>query len=247
MLKIENLHVSINNKKILNGINLNIDPGEIHVIMGPNGSGKSTLSSVIAGKTDYKVEEGNLFFNGKSILNLSPEERSHIGIFLSFQYPIEIPGLSIMNFLRTSINSIRIARQLKKINTSEFIKKVENISKIFNINKEFLYRPLNYGFSGGEKKLSEILQMAIIEPKLSILDEIDSGLDIDILRIVSKGINILKNDKNSLLIITHYQRFLEYVIPDYIHILYKGKIVKSGNKNISFELEKKGYDYIKNN
>lgn len=245
MLKIKNLYVSTGNRKILKGINLSIKSGEIHAIMGPNGSGKSTLSSVITGKSEYNITNGDILFEDRSIINITPEERSHLGIFLSFQNPIEIPGISIINFIRTSLNSIRKANGLKELNASEILKKVDKVTKLFNINKEFIYRSLNYGFSGGEKKISEIFQMAIIEPKLSILDEIDSGLDIDALRIVSKGIKSIKKNNNSILIITHYQRLLDYISPDYVHILYEGKIVKSGDSKLAFELEKKGYDWIK--
>lgn len=245
MLEVKNLHVSTGNRKILKGININIKYGEIHVIMGPNGSGKSTLSSVITGKSEYNITDGDIFFEEKSIINTTPEERSHIGIFLSFQNPIEIPGISMINFIRTSLNSIRKARGLKELNASEMLEKIYKVAKIFNIDKEFLYRSLNYGFSGGEKKISEMFQMAILEPKLSILDEIDSGLDIDALRIVSNGIKSIKKTNNSILIITHYQRLLNYISPDYVHVLYEGKIVKSGDSQLAFELEKKGYDWIK--
>lgn len=245
MLEIKNLHVSIGNRKILNGININIKNGEIHAIMGPNGSGKSTLSSVITGKSEYNITKGDILFEKKSILNITPEERSHIGIFLSFQNPIEIPGISMINFIRTSLNSIRKTRGLKEVNTSDFLKKAYKIAKLFNIDKKFLYRSLNYGFSGGEKKISEMFQMAILEPKLSILDEIDSGLDIDALRIVSNGIKTIKNKNNSILLITHYQRLLNYISPDYVHVLYEGKIVKSGDSKLAFELEEKGYDWVK--
>lgn len=245
MLEVNNLHVSTGNRKILKGINLHIKNGEIHAIMGPNGSGKSTLSSVITGKSEYTITNGDIYFEGKSIINITPEERSHLGIFLSFQNPIEIPGISMINFIRTSLNSIRKARGLKELNVSDILKKVYEVSKIFNIDKEFLYRSLNYGFSGGEKKISEIFQMSILEPKLSILDEIDSGLDIDALRTVSNGIKSIKKNSNSILIITHYQRLLDYISPDYVHVLYEGKIVKSGDSKLAVELEKKGYDWIK--
>lgn len=245
MLEVKNLHVSTGNRKILKGININIKYGEIHVIMGPNGSGKSTLSSVITGKSEYNITDGDILFEEKSIINTTPEERSHIGIFLSFQNPIEIPGISMINFISTSLNSIRKARGLKELNASEVLEKIYKIAKIFNIDKEFLYRSLNYGFSGGEKKISEMFQMAILEPKLSILDEIDSGLDIDALRIVSNGIKSIKKTNNSILIITHYQRLLNYISPDYVHVLYEGKIVKSGDSQLAFELERKGYDWIK--
>lgn len=247
MLNIDNLHVSIDNKKILNGINLNIKNQEIHVIMGPNGSGKSTLSSVISGKNEYKIDKGDIYFDNKNLLKLTPEEIAHNGIFLSFQYPIEIPGISMLNFIHASINAIRKANKLSIIKFADLLKDIKNILKIFKMKEEFLFRPLNYGFSGGEKKISEIIQMLILQPKLSILDEIDSGLDIDALRIVAHSIiNFLKKNNKSILIITHYQRILEYITPNYVHILYKGKIIKSGDKNLAFLLEKKGYDWIKN-
>lgn len=245
MLKINNLHVSNKKKSILNGINLEIGHGEIHAIMGPNGSGKSTLSSVIAGCKDYNIDKGELLFENNDITNLSPEKRSHLGIFLSFQYPVEIPGISVINFIKTSINSSRRANGLDDIPSSEILKKIYNISSILNIEKKNLLRSLNENFSGGEKKINEILQMMILEPKLAILDETDSGLDIDALRIVSKGINKLKNKNNSILIITHYQRLLKYIIPDYVHVLYEGVIIKSGDKKLALKLEDIGYEWIK--
>lgn len=245
MLEVKNLHVCIDNKKILKGINLNIKHGEIHAIMGPNGSGKSTLSSVITGKSEYTITHGDILFEEKSIINLTPEKRSHIGIFLSFQNPIEIPGISMINFIRTSLNAIRKAHGLQALKATEILKKVYTVANLFNINKDFLYRSLNYGFSGGEKKISEIFQMAMLDPRLSILDEIDSGLDIDALRKVSIGIKSMKKNNNSILIITHYQRLLDYISPDYVHVLYEGKIVKSGDAKLALELEQKGYDWIK--
>lgn len=245
MLKINDLHASVEDRDILKGINLEIKPGEVHAIMGPNGSGKSTLSSVIAGKQEYEVTRGSILFEGENILDLSPEERAHLGIFLSFQYPIEIPGISVTNFVRTAVNASRKAHGLEDMPAAEMLKKIREKSALLGIDKNFLSRSLNEGFSGGEKKRNEIFQMAMLEPKLAILDETDSGLDIDALRIVAKGVNTLKNKKNSVLIITHYQRLLEYIEPDHIHVLYQGKIVKSGDKSLAFELEEKGYDWIK--
>lgn len=245
MLKIENLHVSINNKNILKGINLKVKKGEIHAIMGPNGSGKSTLSTIIAGKKDYSIKKGKIIFDKKNILNLSPEKISHLGVFISFQYPIEIPGISTINFIRTSINESREANGLPKMSAFKMLKKIHEKAKILKIDKNLLYRELNVGLSGGEKKKNEILQMLMLEPKLCVLDETDSGLDIDALKTVSKGINSMKNKNNSIIIITHYQRILEYIIPDNVHIVYDGKIIKSGSKNLAYKLEKKGYDWIK--
>ena len=245
MLSITNLHVRVEEKDILRGVNLEIKAGEIHAIMGPNGSGKSTLSSIIAGKEEYKLIQGSLLFEGEDISALSPEERAHLSIFLSFQYPVEIPGISVINFIRTAVNASRKARNLEEISAAEMLKKIREKSALLGIDKNFLSRSLNEGFSGGEKKRNEIFQMIMLEPKLAILDEIDSGLDIDALRIVSKGINTLKSSQNSILIITHYQHLLKYIIPDYIHILFQGKIVKSGNRELALEIEKKGYDWIK--
>ncbi|WP_185870497.1 Fe-S cluster assembly ATPase SufC [Blattabacterium cuenoti] len=246
MLSIKNLHVSIEGKKILQGINLEVTTGETHVIMGPNGSGKSTLASVIAGKKEYNVTKGNIFFMNKNLKNLSPEERAHLGIFLSFQHPVEIPGISVINFIKTAINESRKAKGMNKISAKEILIKSKEKSSLLKIEKDFFYRSLNEGFSGGEKKRNEIFQMSMLDPLLSILDEVDSGLDIDALRIVAKGINSLKNDKNSILIITHYKRMLDYLFSDYIlHILYDGKIVQSGNKELAEKLEKEGYDWIK--
>lgn len=245
MLNIIDLHVRIKEKNILRGINLKIQKGEIHAIMGPNGSGKSTLSSIIAGKEGSEVTHGSIFFEGKNILKYSPEKRAHLGIFLSFQYPIEIPGVSITNFIRTAINSIRKAKGLEEITATDMLKKIHQNSTLLGIDKNLLYRSINEGFSGGEKKLTEIFQMAMLEPKLAILDETDSGLDIDALRIVANGIKSLKKRENAILIITHYHRILQYIVPDYVHVLYQGKIVKSGDKKLTMELEKKGYDWIK--
>ncbi|WP_185872218.1 Fe-S cluster assembly ATPase SufC [Blattabacterium cuenoti] len=245
MLSIKNLHVSIENKKVLQGVDLTINAGETHIIMGPNGSGKSTLASIIAGKKEYKITKGDIFFLNKNLLNSSPEERAHLGIFLSFQHPIEIPGISIINFIKTAINSIRKAKNMKRMSAKEILDKIKYLSFQLNIEKDFIYRSLNEGFSGGEKKRNEIFQMMMLDPLLSILDEVDSGLDIDSLRIVSQGINTFRNKKNSFLIITHYKRLLDYLLSDYIvHILYNGKIIHSGNKKLAEKLEEKGYDWI---
>ncbi len=246
MLKIENLHASIEDKAILRGINLDIKPGEVHAIMGPNGSGKSTLSSVIAGKEEYEVTEGTIIFDGEDIDELAPEERAHKGIFLSFQYPIEIPGVSVTNFMKTAINETRKAQGLDEMPAKDMLKLIREKSELLEIDRKFLSRSLNEGFSGGEKKRNEIFQMAMLEPKLAILDETDSGLDIDALRIVANGVNKLKNNNNAILVITHYQRLLDYIVPDFVHVLHNGRIVKSGGKELALELEEKGYDWIKN-
>lgn len=245
MLKIKNLHASVEDKGILRGINLEVNPGEVHAIMGPNGSGKSTLASVIAGKEDYEVEEGQILFEGEDINELDAEERAHKGIFLSFQYPVEIPGVSVTNFMKTAINETRKAKGLEEMPANEMLKKIREKSELLEIDRKFLSRSLNEGFSGGEKKRNEIFQMAMLEPKLAILDETDSGLDIDALRIVANGVNKLKNKDNAVIVITHYQRLLDYIVPDYVHVLYQGKIVKSGTKELAHELEEKGYDWIK--
>jgi Fe-S cluster assembly ATP-binding protein len=245
MLKINNLHAQIEDKKILNGINLNIKAGEVHAIMGPNGSGKSTLASVIAGKEDYKITKGEMLFNDDSIDELSAEERAHKGIFMSFQYPIEIPGVTITNFIKTAINETRKARGEKDMPAGQMLKLLREKCSMLGIDRKFLSRSINDGFSGGEKKRNEIFQMAMLEPTLSILDETDSGLDIDALKIVASGVNKLKKKDNAVVIITHYQRLLDYIIPDYVHILFDGKIVKSGKKDLAVELEKRGYDWIK--
>lgn len=245
MLKIKNLHVSIEEKPLLKGIDLQINAGEVHAIMGPNGSGKSTLSAVIAGKKDYKVKTGIISFEGKNIIHLSPEERAHLGIFLSFQYPVEIPGVSVTNFIRTSINSLRKARGLEEMPIHDMMKIIRKKLDIFHMEKNFLSRSLNEGFSGGEKKRNEIFQMSMLDPKLSILDETDSGLDIDALRTVSQGINEFKSKKNAILIITHYYRILKYIVPDFVHVLYRGKIIKSGKKKLALEIEKNGYSWLK--
>lgn len=245
MLRIKNLHASVEGKEILRGINLEVNPGEVHAIMGPNGSGKSTLSSVIAGNEDFEVTDGSIEFLGEDIRELAPEERAHKGLFLSFQYPIEIPGVSVTNFMKTSINESRRAQGLEEMPANEMLKKIREKSELLEIDRKFLSRSLNEGFSGGEKKRNEIFQMAMLEPKLAILDETDSGLDIDALRIVANGVNKLKTKENAVVVITHYQRLLEYIIPDYVHVLLNGRIVKSGGKDLALELEAKGYDWIK--
>tara|TARA_B110000902_G_scaffold87808_1_gene104383 strand:- start:58 stop:810 length:753 start_codon:yes stop_codon:yes gene_type:complete len=245
MLKITDLHAHIDEKSILKGINLEIKPGEVHAIMGPNGSGKSTLASVIAGKEEYEVEKGKITFEGQNIDELSVEERAHKGIFLSFQYPVEIPGVTVTNFIKTSLNEMRKAKGLVDMPAKEMLKLIREKSELLEIDRKFLSRSLNQGFSGGEKKRNEIFQMAMLEPKLAILDETDSGLDIDALRIVANGVNKLKSKDNAVVIITHYQRLLDYIVPDFVHVLYNGKIVKSGTKELAFELEEKGYDWIK--
>ena len=237
MLKIENLHVSIEDKAILNGLNLEVNPGEVHAIMGPNGSGKSTLSSVIAGNEDYEVTKGNIYFKDENIGDLSPEERAHKGIFMSFQYPVEIPGITVTNFIKTAINSNLKARGLKEMPANEMLKKIREKANLLEIDSRFLSRSLNEGFSGGEKKRNEIFQMAMLEPTLAILDETDSGLDIDALRIVASGVNKLKNKDNATVVITHYQRLLDHIIPDYVHVLQDGKIARSGDKDLALQLE----------
>ena len=244
MLKIENLKAEIDGIKILKGINLTVNAGEIHAIMGPNGSGKSTLSSVIAGKEEYEVTDGSIAFNNEDLLDLAPEERAHEGIFLSFQYPVEIPGISVSNFIKTSLNEQRKFKNLDPIATSELLRLMREKMKLLNIKQGYLSRNMNEGFSGGEKKRNEIFQMAMLNPKLSILDETDSGLDIDALKIVANGVNTLKNNENATIVITHYQRLLDYIVPDYVHILHDGKIVKSGDKNLALEMEEKGYEWI---
>lgn len=245
MLKINNLHASIEGKGILKGINLEVKPGEVHAIMGPNGSGKSTLASVIAGNEDFEVTQGSVFLNNEDISELAPEERAHKGIFMSFQYPIEIPGVTVTNFMKTAINETRKAQGLEEMSANEMLKKIREKSEMLEIDRKFLSRSLNEGFSGGEKKRNEIFQMAMLEPKLAILDETDSGLDIDALRIVADGVNRLKSKDNATIVITHYQRLLDYIVPDYVHVLFDGKIVKSGGKELAHELEEKGYDWIK--
>ena len=244
MLKINNLNANVENKSILKGFSLNINPGEVHAIMGPNGSGKSTLSSVIAGNEDYEVTKGNIYFNDENIEDLSAEERAHKGIFMSFQYPVEIPGITVTNFIKTAINSNLKARGLKEMPANEMLKKIREKANLLEIDSRFLSRSLNEGFSGGEKKRNEIFQMAMLEPTLAILDETDSGLDIDALRIVASGVNKLKNKDNATVLITHYQRLLDHIIPDYVHVLQDGKIAKSGDKDLALQLEEKGYDWI---
>ena len=244
MLEIKNLHVSIDGKKILKGLNLDVKPGEIHAIMGPNGSGKSTLSSVIAGNEDYEVTEGSIFYKNENIEDLSPEERANKGIFMSFQYPVEIPGITVTNFIKTAINSNLKARGEKEMSASVMLKKIREKANLLEIDSKFLSRSLNEGFSGGEKKRNEIFQMAMLEPSLAILDETDSGLDIDALRIVASGVNKIKNSSNAIVIITHYQRLLDHIIPDYVHVLQDGIIAKSGKKDLAMQLEEKGYDGI---
>ncbi|WKN31802.1 Fe-S cluster assembly ATPase SufC [Porifericola rhodea] len=245
MLKINNLKAKIEDKDILKGINLEVKPGEVHAIMGPNGSGKSTLASVLAGREEYEVTDGNVEYLGNDLLDMDPEERAREGIFLAFQYPVEIPGVSTTNFLKTAINQIRQHKGQDPLDAVSFLKMMKEKMKLVEIDQSLLSRSLNEGFSGGEKKRNEIFQMAMLEPKLSILDETDSGLDIDALRIVANGVNKLKNKDNATIVVTHYQRLLDYIIPDYVHVLYNGRIVKSGTKELAMELEEKGYDWIK--
>lgn len=247
MLEIKNLHVKIeeDDTEILRGVDLTVPKGEIHAIMGPNGSGKSTLSYVIAGKDDYEITEGDILWNGESILEMSPDERAAAGVFLAFQYPIEIPGVATMTFLRTAVNAVRVARGGDELSVADFMRLVKEKSADLNITPEMLKRPLNVGFSGGEKKRNEILQMAMLEPSLCVLDETDSGLDIDAIRIVSEGVNALKGPDRAMLVITHYQRLLDYIVPDQVHVLSKGRIVKSGGKELALELEESGYaDFV---
>jgi Fe-S cluster assembly ATP-binding protein len=245
LLNIKNLHASVEEKEILKGIDLQINPGEVHAIMGPNGSGKSSLASVLAGRENYEVTCGNVSFDGKDLLDMSPEDRAREGLFLAFQYPIEIPGVSNINFLRTALNEIRTYHNQPPIEAKEFLKLTKEKQKLVEFDAKLTNRSLNEGFSGGEKKRNEIFQLAMLNPKLSILDETDSGLDIDALRIVSNGVNKLRTDKNAFIVITHYQRLLEYIVPDFVHVLYNGRIVKSGDKSLALELEEKGYDWIK--
>ncbi|MBT8289393.1 MAG: Fe-S cluster assembly ATPase SufC [Muriicola sp.] len=245
MLKIKDLHATVDGKKILKGVNLEVNPGEIHAIMGPNGSGKSTLASVIAGNEDFEITKGSVVFEGEDLEDDSPEERAHKGIFLSFQYPVEIPGVSVTNFMKTAINESRKARGMEDMPANQMLKLIREKSELLDIDRKFLSRSINEGFSGGEKKRNEIFQMAMLEPKLAILDETDSGLDIDALRIVANGVNKLKSKDNAVIVITHYQRLLEYIIPDKVHVIHDGKIVKSGSKELALELEEKGYDWLK--
>jgi Fe-S cluster assembly ATP-binding protein len=245
MLTIENLHAQVEGKAILKGIDLDVKAGEVHAIMGPNGSGKSTLSSLIAGNEEYELTKGKMLLRGKDLSEMDAEERAHEGIFLSFQYPVEIPGVSVTNFIKTAINANRKAKGLGDMPASELLKKIRDKAKLLDIDSKFLSRSLNEGFSGGEKKRNEIFQMAMLEPALSILDETDSGLDIDALKIVANGVNKLKSKDNATIVITHYQRLLDYIVPDFVHVLFDGKIVKSGTKELAHELEAKGYDWIK--
>ncbi|MEM6737388.1 MAG: Fe-S cluster assembly ATPase SufC [Bacteroidota bacterium] len=245
MISIKNLHASIEGKEILQGINLEVKSGEVHAIMGPNGSGKSTLASVLAGREEYEISTGSIEYLGENLLELDPEERAQKGIFLAFQYPVEIPGVSTTNFLKTALNQIREARGETSLDAVNFLKLMKEKMKLVDIDQSLLSRSLNEGFSGGEKKRNEIFQMAMLEPRLSILDETDSGLDIDALKTVADGVNKLKSEKTSTIVVTHYQRLLDYIVPDYVHVLYKGRIVKSGDKNLALELEEKGYDWIK--
>ncbi|WP_439183968.1 Fe-S cluster assembly ATPase SufC [Carboxylicivirga taeanensis] len=245
MLVIKDLHAKIDDKEILRGINLEVKPGEVHAIMGPNGSGKSTLSSVLAGNEKFEVNEGSVTFNDKDLLDLAPEDRAREGLFLSFQYPIEIPGVSMVNFMRTALNEHRKYRNEEPCSASEFLKLMREKKKLVEIDSNLTNRSVNEGFSGGEKKKNEIFQMAMLEPKLAILDETDSGLDIDALRVVANGVNKLKSPETSTIVITHYQRLLDYIVPDYVHVLYRGRIVKSAGKELALELEEKGYDWIK--
>jgi len=245
MLKIKDLHASIEGTEILKGINLEVNKGEVHAIMGPNGSGKSTLASILAGRELFQVTEGEVTYNGKDLLEMAPEERAREGVFLGFQYPIEIPGVSMMNFLKTAVNEQRKYQGLEPMKSSDFLKMVREKKKIVEIDSNLTNRSVNQGFSGGEKKRNEIFQMAMLDPILSILDETDSGLDIDALRIVANGVNTLKSDDNATIVITHYQRLLNYIVPDYVHVLYDGQIVKSGTKELAEELEDKGYDWLR--
>lgn len=247
MLEIKNLHVSIEGKEILKGINLKINKGEVHAIMGPNGSGKSTLAQVLAGREEYKITKGEVIFQGMNLLEMSPEDRARAGFFLAFQYPVEIPGVSNTNLLKTALNEIRKAKGEEDLDTMEFLTLIKEKMKLVEMDQSLLSRAVNENFSGGEKKRNEIFQMAVLNPKLAVLDETDSGLDIDALKIVANGVNELKSKDNSIIVVTHYQRLLNYIIPDYVHVLYKGKIIRSGTKELALELEDKGYDWIKEN
>lgn len=245
MLEIRDLRAAINGKEILKGINLTVNNGETHAIMGPNGSGKSTLAQVLAGRESYEVLGGEVIFNGKNLLELSPEDRAREGVFLAFQYPVEIPGVSNINLLRNALNEIRKYRGLEPLDAFDFLQLVKKKAPIVEMKQELLNRSVNEGFSGGEKKRNEIFQMAILEPKLGILDETDSGLDIDALRIVAQGVNKLRNDENGFIVVTHYQRLLDYIVPDFVHVLWDGRIIRSGTKELALELEEKGYDWLK--
>ena len=241
MLEIENLHVSIDDREILRGIDLTVDKGQVHAIMGPNGSGKSTLAYVLAGRAGYDVTDGSIRFNGEDLLEMEPDERAAAGVFLAFQYPIEIPGVATMTFLKTALNAQRKKRGLAELSTPDFIRKVKDVSDRLNVTQEMLRRPLNVGFSGGEKKRNEIMQMALLEPTFCVMDETDSGLDIDALRIVAEGVNTLRSPERSMLVITHYQRLLNYIVPDFVHVLSSGRVVRSGGKELALELEERGY------
>jgi len=245
MLEVKNLHVNIDGMKILKGINLKINAGEVHAIMGPNGSGKSTLAQVLAGREEYEVTKGEIIYEGKNLLEMSPEDRAREGVFLAFQYPVEIPGVSNTNLLKTALNEIRKHRGLEEVDAMEFLSLIKEKTKLVELDQQLLSRSVNEGFSGGEKKRNEIFQMAVLEPKLAILDETDSGLDIDALRIVARGVNTLKSKDKAIVVVTHYQRLLNYIIPDFVHVLYQGQIVKSGGKELALELEEKGYDWVK--
>lgn len=245
LLEIKNLHANVEGNEILKGINLKVDAGEVHAIMGPNGSGKSTLASVLAGREEYEVTEGEIIYNGKNLLELSPEDRAREGVFLAFQYPVEIPGVSNTNLLKTAVNEIRKYRGEEELDAMEFLSLLKEKSKLVELDQKFLSRSVNEGFSGGEKKRNEIFQMAVLNPKLAVLDETDSGLDIDALKIVANGVNKLKSKDKAVIVVTHYQRLLDYIIPDFVHVLYNGKIVKSGGKELALELEEKGYDWVK--
>jgi Fe-S cluster assembly ATP-binding protein len=245
MLEIKNLHASVNGNEILNGINLKVQPGEVHAIMGPNGSGKSTLAQVLAGRDTYQVTQGEVLYEGKDLLAMAPEERAREGIFLAFQYPVEIPGVSNIYFLKAALNAVRKHRGLEELDAVEFLQLVKQKTKLVEIDESLLNRPVNEGFSGGEKKRNEIFHMAVLEPKLAILDETDSGLDIDALRIVADGVNKLRRKDNAVIVVTHYQRLLNYIVPDFVHVLVEGRIVKSGGKELALELEEKGYDWVK--
>lgn len=245
LIEIKNLKANIYGNEILHGLNLTINPGEIHAIMGPNGSGKSTLASVLAGKEEFEVTEGTVTFEGHDLLDMSPEDRARAGVFLAFQYPVEIPGVSNANFLKTAINEIRKYRKQDPLDAMDFLQMMKERAKLVEIDSTFLSRSVNVGFSGGEKKKNEIFQMAMLEPKFAILDETDSGLDIDAMKVVANGVNKLKTDDNAFLIITHYQRLLDYIIPDYVHVLSEGRIIKSGGKELAYELEERGYDWVK--
>ncbi len=245
MLSIKNLHAKIEDNQILNGLNLEVKAGEVHAIMGPNGSGKSTLASVLAGREEFEVTDGSVEYLGQNLLEIAPEERARQGVFLAFQYPVEIPGVSTINFMKTAVNQVRVGRGQEPLDAVSFLSMMKEKMKLVEIDQSLLNRSLNEGFSGGEKKRNEIFQMAMLEPKLAILDETDSGLDIDALRIVANGVNKLRDKNKAIIVVTHYQRLLEYIVPDFVHVLFKGKIVKSGTRELALELEAKGYDWIK--